>query len=53
MVKGEFMYAPKEFVEELNMIGKDFDIKRKSDRLRLLAKSSRIGRELNLLLRNR
>lgn len=50
MVKGTYKYVPKEFIEELDFIKSDFGLKKDSDCFRILAKSSRLGRELKYIL---
>lgn len=53
MVKGTYKYVPPEMLEELFQIKKDYGVKKDADCFRLLAKSSRIGRELNFLLKGK
>jgi len=53
MVKGQLKYVPKEFIEELEYIKFDFGLKKDSDCFRILAKTSRLGREMRIQLDNR
>ena len=53
MVKGRLIYVPKEFVLELEDLKLDLGLKNNSDCLRMIAKSSRIGRELKNILGRR
>jgi len=49
MVKGRLMYVPKEFVLEFEELKLDTGLKN-NDCFRIIAKSSRIGRELKNIL---
>lgn len=51
MVRGQVMYVPKELVMELDELKFDFGLKKRSDCFKILAKSSRLGRELGRRLR--